>query len=55
MDAYNRIIEHLKNRPEIDPRSQFPSAKSDKFEYQFIGENEEGGNAEAPAEAATEE
>lgn len=38
MDAYNRIIEHLKNRPEIDPRSQFPSAKSDKFEYQFIGE-----------------
>ena len=55
MDAYNRIIEHLKNRPEVDPRSQFPSAKSDKFEYQFIGENEEGGNAEAPAEAATEE
>ena len=38
MDAYNRILEHLKNRPEIDQRSQFPSAKSDKFEYQFIGE-----------------
>ncbi|MBO7569922.1 MAG: hypothetical protein J6T11_06195 [Bacteroidaceae bacterium] len=38
IDAYNRIVDHLKNRPEIDPRSQFPSAKSDKFEYQFIGE-----------------
>ena len=38
MDAYNRIIDHLKSRPEIDPRSQVPSAKSDKFEYQFIGE-----------------
>ena len=46
MDAYNRIINHLKNRPEIDPRSQFPSAKSDKFEYQFIGEESE--NAEEP-------
>ena len=46
MDAYNRIINHLKNRPEVDPRSQFPSAKSDKFEYQFIGEESE--NAEEP-------
>ena len=41
MDAYNRIINYLKNRPEVDPRSQFPSAKSDKFEYQFIGEENE--------------
>ena len=46
MDAYNRIIDHLKNRPEIDPRSQFPSAKSEKFEYQFIGEENE--NTEEP-------
>ena len=38
MDAYNRIIDHLKSRREIDQRSQFPSAKSDKFEYQFMGE-----------------
>ena len=52
MDAYNRIIEHLKNRPEIDPRSQFPSAKSDKFEYQFIGEEYE---MESDAEKAAEE
>ncbi len=40
IDAYNRIVDHLKSRPEVDPRSQFPSAKSEKFEYQFIGEEE---------------
>ena len=52
IDAYNRIIDHLKSRPEIDPRSQFPSAKSDKFEYQFIGEEYE---TESDAEKAAEE
>ena len=40
IDAYNRIVDHLKSRPEVDPRSQFPSAKSETFEYQFIGEDE---------------
>ena len=40
IDAYNRIVDHLKSRPEVDPRSQFTSAKSEKFEYQFIGEDE---------------
>ena len=40
IDAYNRIVDHLKSRPEVDPRSQFPSAKGEKFEYQFIGEDE---------------
>ncbi|MEE0520583.1 MAG: hypothetical protein UDK36_04210 [Bacteroidaceae bacterium] len=39
MDAYNRIIDHLKNRNDVDPRSQFPSAKSSSFEYQYMGEN----------------
>ena len=39
MDAYNRIIDHLKNRNDIDPRSQFPSAKSEKFEYTFLGDH----------------
>lgn len=38
IDAYNRIVSHLQSRPDVDPRSQFPSAKSDKFEYSFIGE-----------------
>lgn len=47
MDAYNRLIKHLQDRADVDPRSQFPSAKSDKFEYTYIGEElpkEEEGN-----------
>lgn len=39
MDCYNRIIDYLKTREDIDPRSQFPSAKSQNFEYRFLGEN----------------
>ena len=39
IDAYNRIVDHLKSRPEIDQCSQFPSAKSEKFEYLYIGED----------------
>lgn len=38
MECYNRIIEHLQNRQEIDRRSQFPSAKSANFEYKFLCE-----------------
>lgn len=40
MECYDRMIDHLRNRPEIDPRSQFPSAKSNNFEYTFIGAND---------------
>ena len=47
MDAYNRIVEHLQGRLEIDPRSQFPSAKSEKFDYEYLGE-------ELPSETETE-
>lgn len=36
MDCYNRIIEHLQSRPEVDQRSQFPSAKSNNFEYKLL-------------------
>lgn len=39
MDAYNRIIAHLQNRPDVDTRSQFPSAKSANFEYTYLGED----------------
>lgn len=39
MDAYNRIIDHLQNRPDVDTRSQFPSAKSSNFEYTYLGED----------------
>lgn len=42
LDAHLRILEHLQNRPDIDPRSQFPSAKSDKFQYTFLGEDGTG-------------
>ena len=38
MDAYNRIVDHLKSRPDVDPRSQFPAAKSKNFEYKFLNE-----------------
>lgn len=38
MDCYNRIISHLKSRKDIDQRSQFPSAKSNNFDYKFLGE-----------------
>lgn len=54
MDAYNRIIDHLLDRPDVDPRSQFPSAKSEKFEYKFLGDQEDG-QEEAPAEQADAE
>ncbi|MCQ2132917.1 MAG: hypothetical protein MJY90_06255 [Bacteroidaceae bacterium] len=39
MDCYNRIVNHLRNRQDVDPRSQFPSVKSNNFEYQFLGED----------------
>ncbi|MBO4486814.1 MAG: hypothetical protein J5729_00400 [Bacteroidaceae bacterium] len=38
LDSYNRIIEHLQNRQDIDPRSQYPSAKGNSFSYTFLGE-----------------
>lgn len=38
MDCYNRIIAHLQDREEIDPRSQFPSAKSSNYEYKYLCE-----------------
>ncbi|MBO4674064.1 MAG: hypothetical protein J5616_06925 [Bacteroidaceae bacterium] len=50
MDAYNHIIDHLLDRPDVDPRSQFPSAKSDKYEHTFLGEELPEQASEAPAE-----
>lgn len=37
VDCYNQMIEHLQNRQDIDPRSQFPSVKSDNFIHVFLG------------------
>lgn len=36
-ECYNRIIEHLKNRLEVDLRSQFPSARGSNFTFEFVG------------------
>ena len=38
-DCYDRMIEHLKNRQDVDPRSQFPSARGANFTYEFVGDN----------------
>lgn len=38
LECYNRIIDHLQNRDDIDRRSQFPSAKSANFEYKYLCE-----------------
>ena len=34
---YDRMCEHLKSRPDLDPRSQLPSAKGKNFKYTFLG------------------
>lgn len=36
-DCYNRIVDHLRARRDVDPRSQFPSVKGRNFEYTFLG------------------
>lgn len=38
LESYNLVIEHLKNRQDIDPRSQFPSEKRNNFTYEFLGD-----------------
>ena len=38
-DAYNRVVEHLQNRQDIDPRSQYPSIKGRNFSYSFLGKD----------------
>ena len=35
MDAYNRIVEHLRSR--VDGRSQFPSVKGKNFKFRYLG------------------
>lgn len=39
IDCYNRIVDHLRSRQDVDPRSQFPSAKGKNFSYSFLGMN----------------
>lgn len=50
MECYNRIVGYLKDRQDVDLRSQFPSAKGQNFQFFYMGENlpeELFGNEEA--------
>lgn len=38
-DCYNRIVDHLKNRQDVDLRSQFPSARGANFVFTYMGAN----------------
>lgn len=38
MEAYNKMINHLKSRPEVDLRSQFPSARGSNYTFEYVGE-----------------
>lgn len=42
-DCYNRIIDHLRSRPDVDPRSQFPSVKKKDFQCTYLGMTPDGG------------
>lgn len=37
-ECYDKVIDHLRGRQDVDPRSQFPSIKSQNFEFNFLGE-----------------
>lgn len=36
-ECYNRIVAHLRQRDDVDPRSQFPSMKGRNFTWKFLG------------------
>lgn len=36
-DCYDRICDHLRNRYDVDPRSQLPSIKGKNFTCQYLG------------------
>ncbi len=36
-ECYARMVEHIKARPEVDLRSQLPSAKGENFSFEFVG------------------
>lgn len=36
-DCYDRVVAFLRSRPDIDPRSQYPSIKSGNFTTSFLG------------------
>ncbi len=36
-DSYNRVVDHLRNRSDVDERSQFPSIRGRNFKAEFLG------------------
>lgn len=38
-DCYNRVVDHLRTRADVDPRSQFPSIRGRNFKAEFLGMN----------------
>lgn len=36
-ECYSRIVDHLRSRQDVDPRSQFPSVKGKNFNYKYLG------------------
>ncbi len=36
-ECYARMVEHIKARPEVDLRSQLPSAKGENFSFEYVG------------------
>ncbi len=37
-DCYDRVMNHLRTRADVDPRSQLPSIKGRNFQAEFLGE-----------------
>lgn len=37
-ECYDKVVDHLRSRRDIDPRSQYPSIKSQNFEFDYLGE-----------------
>lgn len=37
LDCYNRIVDYLRNRQDVDLRSQIPSAKGRNFSFTYLG------------------
>ena len=37
-ECYEKVVDHLRTRKDIDPRSQYPGIKNEKFEFDYLGE-----------------
>ncbi|QFQ11778.1 hypothetical protein C7Y71_001370 [Pseudoprevotella muciniphila] len=37
-DCYDKMVAHLKNRQDIDLRSQFPSSRGNNYSFDYVGE-----------------